>query len=123
MIMKKCPNCNAPLVYQESRRVYVCQYCKAEFMDENRRQETTEQTEKKVIYEYHHINVPAEQTPTKAIEEKKNSGRSRGVLIGFGIFFLLGAVTGFNNSSSVGGAFACLIIGFFLLIMGSRKNK
>lgn len=34
MVTSKCPNCNATLVWQKDRKVYLCEYCKAEFRDE-----------------------------------------------------------------------------------------
>ena len=124
MIMKKCPNCNAPLVYDEARRVYVCPYCKAELVDENRVQEKDEQPEKKVIVEYRHVNVPAEQAPSeKAVEaRKKNPGCARGLFIGFGIFFVLGAAVEISDKSNRAGAVIFLILGIWLLVLGSRRK-
>ena len=124
MIVKKCPNCNAPLVYDETRKVYVCPYCKSELVDENRVLEKEEQPEKKVIVEYRHVNVPAEQTPSAAAVEKKkkNPGCSRGLFIGFGIFFVLGAAAEIGDSSTRTSAVIFLILGIWLLVLGSRRK-
>ena len=122
MIVKKCPNCNAPLVYEEARRVYVCPYCKSELVDENRPQVKEEQPEKKVVVEYRHVNVPAEQAPSGAEKKKKNPGCSRGLFIGFGIFFVLGAATEIGDSSTRAGAVIFLILGIWLLVLGSRRK-
>ena len=124
MIVKKCPNCNAPLAYDEARRVYVCPYCKSELVDENRVREKEEQPEKKVIVEYRHVNVPAEQTPSAAAVEKKkkNPGCSRGLFIGFGIFFVLGAAAEIGDRSNRAGAVIFLLLGIWLLVLGSRRK-
>ena len=122
MIVKKCPNCNAPLVYDEARRVYVCPYCKSELVDD-RPQEKDEQPEKKVVVEYRHVNVPAEETPAAAAEKrKKNPGCSRGLFIGFGIFFVLGAAAEIGDRSNRAGAVIFLILGIWLLVLGSRRK-
>ena len=118
MIMKKCPNCNAPLAYDEARKVYVCPYCKSELVDEKKAQ-VDDQPEKKVVVEYRHVNV---QEEAPAAEKKKNPGCSRGLFIGFGIFFVLGAAAEIGDKSNRAGAVIFLILGIWLLVMGSRRK-
>ena len=122
MIMKKCPNCNAPLVYEEARRVYVCPYCKSELVDENRAREKDDQAEKKVVVEYRHVNVPAEPAPAEVEKKKKNPGCSRGLFIGFGVFFVLGAAVEIGDKSNRAGGAIFLILGIWLLVLGSRRK-
>ena len=122
MIVKKCPNCNAPLAYDEARRVYVCPYCKSQLVDENRDREKDDQPEKKVVVEYRHVNVPAEPAPAEAEKKKKNPGCSRGLFIGFGIFFVLGAAAEIGDKSNRAGAVIFLLLGIWLLVMGSRRK-
>ena len=119
MIMKKCPNCNAPLVYDEARKVYVCPYCKSELVDEKRASGEDDQPAKKVVVEYRHVNVPEEQTPAA---KKKNPGCSRGLFIGFGIFFVLGAAVEIGDKSNTAGGIIFLILGIWLLVLGSRRK-
>ena len=122
MIVKKCPNCNAPLAYDEARKVYVCPYCKSELVDEKKAQ-VDDQPEKKVVVEYRHVNVPAEETPAAAAEKrKKNPGCSRGLFIGFGIFFVLGAAVEIGDKSNRAGGIIFLLLGIWLLVLGSRRK-
>ena len=121
MIVKKCPNCNAPLAYDEARRIYVCPYCKSELVDEKKAQ-VDDQPEKKVVVEYRHVNVPAEQTPSEAEKRKKNPGCSRGLFIGFGIFFVLGAAVEIGDKSNRAGGIIFLLLGIWLLVLGSRRK-
>ena len=121
MIMKKCPNCNAPLVYDEAKKVHVCPYCKSELVDENKVQGKDDQPEKKVVVEYRHVNVPAEQSP--AVEKKKkNPGCARGLFIGFGAFFVLGAAVEIGDKGNGAGGVIFLILGIWLLVLGSRRK-
>ena len=122
MIVKKCPNCNAPLVYEEARQVYVCPYCKSELVDENNVQGDDDQPEKKVVVEYRHVNVPAEPAPAEVEKKKKNPGCSRGLFIGFGVFFVLGAAAEIGDQSSRTSAVIFLLLGIWLLVMGSRRK-
>ncbi len=122
--MKKCPNCNATLVYRKDRQVYQCEYCKAEFRDESKEQEAAETPEKKIIYEYHHINVPDKTVPTqKAVEErKKNPGCLRAVFAVLGAgFALLGAgALSVDEGPAVG--IVMIGIGIWLIVMAGRKK-
>ena len=123
MISKKCPNCNAPLVYRNDRRDYFCEYCKAEFTDENAARETNAEPEKKVIYEYRHINVPGQSSPAQqAAERKKHPGCSRGVYITAGAILVLLSAGGYSNGDTLM-ATIVLGLGIWFLVLGSRKNK
>lgn len=123
MQMTKCPNCNAPLVYQKDRHIYLCEYCKAEFLDETRKQEPAEEPEKKVIYEYHHINVPEQTQSVKQAAEarKKNSGCFRVFLAAAGVFCAMMGAAGFSTNYTAMGI-VMLIIGIWLIFMASRKK-
>ena len=123
MISKKCPNCNAPLVYRNDRRDYFCEYCKAEFRDENAARETNAEPEKKVIYEYRHINVPEQSSlAQQAAQRKKNAGCSRGVYITAGAILVLLSAGGYSNGDTFM-ATIVLGLGIWFLVLGSRKNK
>ena len=123
MQMSKCPNCNAPLVYRKDRQIYLCEYCKAEFRDETGKQGSPETPEKKVIYEYHHINVPEQAQSVKQAAEarKKNSGCLRVFLAAAGIFCALMGAAGFSTRYTAMGI-VMIAIGIWLIIMASRKR-
>ena len=123
MISKKCPNCNAQLVYRKDRQEYFCEYCKAEFRDENAAKDTGAEPEKKVIYEYRHVNVPDQSSLQQQAEaRKKNTGCSRGVYITAGAILVLLSAGGYSNGDAVM-ASVVLGLGIWFLVLGSRKNK
>ena len=123
MISKKCPNCNAQLVYRKDRQEYFCEYCKAEFRDENAAGETGAEPEKKVIYEYRHVNVPDQSSLQQQAEaRKKNTGCSRGVYITAGALLVLLSAGGYSNGDTVMASIV-LGLGIWFLVLGSRKNK
>ena len=123
MVMSKCPNCNAPLIYQKERRVYSCEYCKAEFRDDTKDQTTSEVPEKKIIYEYHHINVPEQATPTKQVieERKKNSGCIRFLFAVLGVgSAIMGAGALSVNQGTAG--LVLIGVGIWLVVLASRRK-
>ena len=123
MISKKCPNCNAPLVYRKDRQEYFCEYCKAEFRDENAAGETGAEPEKKVIYEYRHVSVPDQSSLQQQAEaRKKNTGCSRGVYITAGAILVLLSAGGYSNGDTIM-ASVVLGLGIWFLVLGRRKNK
>ena len=123
MISKKCPNCNAPLVYRKDRQEYFCEYCRAEFRDENTAGEAGTEPEKKVIYEYRHVSVPDRSSLQQQAEaRKKNTGCSRGVYITAGAMLVLLSAGGYSNGDYVM-ASVVIGLGIWFLVLGSRKNK
>ena len=123
MISKKCPNCNAPLVYRKDRQEYFCEYCKAEFRDENAVKTAEAEPEKKVIYEYRHVNVPDQYSVQQQAEaRKKNQGCSRGGYITAGAILVLLAAGGYSNGDYVMASIV-LGLGIWFLVLGSRRNK
>ena len=123
MISKKCPNCNAPLVYRKDRQEYFCEYCRAEFRDENAAGEAGAEPEKKVIYEYRHVSVPDQSSLQQQAEaRKKNTGCSRGVYITAGAMLVLLSAGGYSNGDYVM-ASVVIGLGIWFLVLGSRKNK
>ena len=46
----RCPNCNAPLTFQNDRHVYICEYCKGDIRDKSNHPVTNNAPEKKIIY-------------------------------------------------------------------------
>lgn len=119
MEKNKCPNCNAPLVFDRDRQVYRCEYCDTEFRDKAARAQA-EPAEKKVIYEYHHINVP-EQSPEKQAVKSQPSGLLRIFLLLAGIFCVLMGVAGFSTEH-LGMAIAFLCLGIWLLAQTRRRK-
>lgn len=117
MVISKCPNCNAPLVWQDDRKVYLCEYCRAEFHDEAKQQEVSPEPEKKVIHEIRYVNAPE----STAQARKKNPGCLRGVI--GGICLLMGAA-GFttDRDRDLPIAIAMVIIGIWLLVMAGRRK-
>ena len=123
MISKKCPNCNAPLVYRDERQDYFCEYCKAEFGDENAVKTAEAEPEKKVIYEYRHVSVPDQSSlQQQAAARKKNPGCSRSVYITAGAILVLLAAGGYSNGDYVMASIV-LGLGIWFLVLGSRRNK
>ena len=123
MISKKCPNCNAQLVYRKDRQEYFCEYCKAEFRDENAVKTAEAEPEKKVIYEYRHVSVPDQSSlQQQAAARKKNPGCSRSVYITAGAILVLLAAGGYSNGDYVMASIV-LGLGIWFLVLGSRRNK
>ena len=105
MISKKCPNCNAPLVYRDERQDYFCEYCTAEFRDENA------------------VSVPDQSSlQQQAAARKKNPGCSRSVYITAGAILVLLAAGGYSNGDYVMASIV-LGLGIWFLVLGSRRNK
>ena len=124
MVTSKCPNCNAPLVWQKDRKVYLCEYCKAEFRDETAPQEAAEQ---KVIHEvrheYHVVSEPAGTTPVRqaAEERKKNPGCLRAFLAVLGIGCGMFGAAGFGTGEPVLGIFM-IGAGIWMLVIAGRRK-
>ena len=116
----KCPNCNAPLLFDKDRQVYVCEYCDTEFRDKAAPAQA-EPAEKKVIYEYHHINVPEEASAGKREVQSQPSGLLRIFLLLSGIFCVLMGVAGFSTEH-LGLAIAFLCLGIWLLAQTHRRK-
>ena len=73
MIAKKCPNCSAPVTYHGGQNIYKCEYCNSEFRDDNKVSGKAVQ-EKKIIYEYHHVNLPKESQLAETMKKRRTSG-------------------------------------------------
>ena len=114
MISKKCPNCNAPLVYRKDSRDYFCEYCKAEFRDENEPRGTGETSR---------AGIPDQPSlQQQAAARKKNPGCARGIYITAGAILVLLSAGGYSNGDTVM-ASIILGLGIWFLVLGSRKNK
>ena len=120
MEKNKCPNCNAPLLFDKDRQVYLCEYCDTEFRDKAAPAQA-ETAEKKVIYEYHHINVPEEASAGKRKVQSQPSGLLRIFLLLSGIFCVLMGVAGFSTEH-IGLAIAFLCLGIWLLAQTRRRK-
>ena len=121
MEKNRCPNCNAPLVYDSERKIYKCEYCRTEFRDDTKARAAEEPAEKKVIYEYHHINIPAEDTSAKKTVQNRPTGCLRVFLLVLGIFCALMGAAGFSTKY-IGMSIVFLAIGIWLLVITLRKR-
>ena len=117
MVTSKCPNCNAPLVWQKDRKVYRCEYCRAEFHDEAKQQEVSPEPEKKVIHEIRYVNAPE----STAQARKKNPGCLRAFLAVLGIGCGMFGAAGFGIGEPVLGIFM-IGAGIWMLVIAGRRK-
>ena len=105
----KCPNCNAPIKYQEANKKYICEYCGSEFRNDI----SIPKVQNTARVKTNHKNKPT--------EKKGMSKFLRVICASLGIFSIL-LCAGAISVGDIASGIILLGLGIWLNILSVRKS-